>query len=239
MKLTSAETRRIAIPWALFGMYCLAGAIFATLMISVNEISTVFLSNAIMIAIVWAGLLIVRPKPTTRKARQFYTAGEVGLVACLFSFSLVLIIHPGWTLGASPNSGLLSLLWGLAWVANWLGPLPLAFLALIISHYMAINTVASYNDHRVSLQRQTEEERLQAHLQNQLNEFLSDKNSSYVAARLSTWLGGTAFRPFILELPSSALHITARSDSENGILITLTQLNQDPEISTEYTLSIL
>lgn len=160
----------------------------------------------------WLGLLLVKPKPSSLPKRTRYTVLEYVLTALLLSAALVLFKHSGWQMSSQPPSGLMAILWGLGWVAAWLGPLALGVLTVVLAHWLGVVVYLDYRQAAWRWQGDRSAQRLIETLLPQLTntKLLGPKDSLLVAQKLAGWINVTPNDAFKLALPASRLQLDAQ-----------------------------
>ena len=163
--------------------------------------------------LLWAALMLARPKPSEFPQRTRFTAAEYMLAALVVSAGLVLFIHPGWYLSVQAPSGFMALLWGVGWVAGWLGPIAIAVLVLLLAHWFGITLYLDYRQAWWRCQGERLAQALADELRPQLSQsqYLGAKDTQWVARKMAQWVGNNARGRFSLGLPASRLQVSAQA----------------------------
>ncbi|MCC5880527.1 MAG: hypothetical protein JJU03_11615 [Idiomarina sp.] len=205
----------LARAWFSLSFVYAAGFIFATLFVFMTagpetaNYQHAFLLNSGLLVLLWVGLIIARPKPVRARPRAVFALLEYSLVGLFFSLALVLFSHYGWYISASAPAGFAAIAWGIGWIAAWLGPAVIGVLALLSGHWVWLSV---FMDYRSACWRFVEQEHTEALLSEleqhlQADNFLREKDAQYVGRKLIHWQLTRAWKPFELDLPSSAARL--------------------------------
>lgn len=167
--------------------------------------------------LLWVALLLAKPKPAEFPRRTRFTVVEYWLAAMVMSAALVLFIHPGWHLSSQAPSGMMAVLWGMGWIAGWLGPVTVAVFVLLIAHWFATSLYLDYRQAWWRWQHEQVEQSRTDEILPQLAESrsLGAKDAQWVARKLAQWLSTRARGEFNLALPASRLLVTAQLDNQS------------------------
>lgn len=214
----------LARPWFALSATYAASFVLAALFIHFTrgsgaaDYQAAFFANSFCLALLWAALLIARPKPKQPRLRSAYVAFEYILVGLIFSLALILFFHHGWIITADAPNGFAAIAWGVGWLGAWLGPLVLGVLALLFGHWLWLNI---FIDYRSACWQFVREARIAALLSEvagaiQEDDFLRPKDAAYVGRKLIQWHATLNWKAFELALPSSGVHLHGYIQHQDG-----------------------
>ena len=205
----------LARPWFALSATYAVSFVLAALFIHLTrgagaaDYQAAFFANSVSLALLWAALLLARPKPKQPRMRSIYAACEYLLVGFILSLALILFFHHGWRITADAPTGFAAIAWGIGWIGAWVGPLVVGILTLLFAHWLWLSI---FIDYRRACWQFMQEARIAALLSEvaeaiQESEFLRPKDAEYVGRKLIQWHATTKWKPFELALPSSGVHL--------------------------------